>query len=298
MFAVRYEQYGDASVLGTADLPEPHAGDGQIRIAVQSTAVNPMDCKLRAGMFAETMPQTFPVIPGSEASGVVDEIGRGVTGVAVGDEVFGIGRATSAEFAVLDHWALKPASLDWQQAAGVSVGVETAARVLAALGIQPGQTLLIDNASGAVGQAAAQLAQPYGVTVIGTASEGNHARLRELGVIPVTYGPGLPQRVAGATDKKVDVAIDAAGRGSLPELIEITGSAAKVITIADFTAPELGVAVSGTPSAWDALQRAADLAADGKYTVEIDKGYHFNDAADAHRHVEAGHTHGKTVFGG
>jgi NADPH:quinone reductase-like Zn-dependent oxidoreductase len=297
MFAVRYEQYGDPSVLGTGDMPEPHAGDGQIRITVYSSAVNPMDCKVRSGMFAETNPQSFPVIPGTEASGVVDEIGPGVTGVKVGDEVFGVGSGTAAEYAVLDHWAVKPAALGWQQAAGVSVGVETAARVLAALGIQQGQTLLIDNAAGSVGQAAAQLCRPYGVTVIGTASEDNHARLREIGVIPVTYGPGLPQRVAEATGNKVDLAIDAAGHGSLGELIEITGSADQVITIADFGAPELGVAVSAEPGAWDGLQRAADLAAEGNYTVAVDKGYHFNDAAAAHRHVEAGHGSGKTVFG-
>jgi NADPH:quinone reductase-like Zn-dependent oxidoreductase len=180
------------SVLGTGDLPEPHAGAGQIRIAVQAAAVNPMDCKLRSGMLAEMMPQNFPVIPGSEAAGVVDEVGPGVTDVAVGDEVFGIGKATSAEFAVLGHWAPKPASLDWQQAAGVAVAAETAARVLSALGIQPGQTLLIDNASGSVGQAAAQFARPYDVTVIGTASEDNHPRLRELGVIPSPMARAWP----------------------------------------------------------------------------------------------------------
>jgi NADPH:quinone reductase-like Zn-dependent oxidoreductase len=100
------------------------------------------------------------------------------------------------------------------------------------------------------------------------------------------------------TDAKVDVAIDAAGHGSLPELIEITGSASKVITIADFSAPSLGVALSTEPSSWDALQRAADLAAEGKYTVAIDGGFHFNDAAKAHDRVEAGHTSGEIVFGG
>lgn len=298
MFAVRYEMYGDASVLGTADLPEPHAGKGQIRIAVQATAVNPMDCQLRSGAFSEMMPQTFPVIPGFEAAGLVDEVGPGVTDVAVGDEVFGAGTATAAEFAVLHHWAPKPANLDWQQAAGVAGAAETAARVLSALGVQQGQTLLIDNASGSVGQAAAQFARTDGVTVIGTAGLGNHARLRELGVIPVTYGPGLDERVAAATDAKVDFAIDAAGRGSLLELIAITGSASRVITIADFSGPSLGVAITTEPGSWDALQRAADLAADGTYTVAIDKGYHFNDAAEAHRRVEAGHTSGKVVFGG
>jgi NADPH:quinone reductase-like Zn-dependent oxidoreductase len=298
VFAVRYEQYGDPAVLGTADLPEPHAGEGQIRILVSAAAVNPMDCKVRSGRFAETMPRAFPVIPGSEAAGVVDEVGAGVTDVAIGDAVFGAGTATTAEYAVLAHWARKPDALNWQQAAGTAIAAETAARVLSALGMQPGQTLLIDNASGAVGQAAAQLARPYNVTVVGTASEANHARLREIGVIPVTYGPGLAQRVAAVTGNKIDAALDAAGHGSVPELVEITGTPDKVITIADFSAPRFGVAVSAEPGAWDALQRAADLAAEGKYTVAIDQGYHFNEAAEAHRRVEAGHTVGKVVFGG
>jgi NADPH:quinone reductase-like Zn-dependent oxidoreductase len=297
MFVVRYTQYGDPSVLGTADLPEPHAGPGQIRIQVQAAAVNPMDTKLRSGAFAESMPQTFPVIPGTEASGIVDDVGADVTDVKVGDEVFGIGTATAAEFAVLDRWARKPEAWTWQQAAGASVGAETASRVLEALGIAPNQTIVVDNASGSVGQAIAQLCRPYGVTVIGTAGKDNHDRLRELGVIPVTYGPGLPARVAEVCDQKVDLAVDASGRGSLADLIALTGSAERVITIADFDAGRYGVAISSEPSAWYALQRAADLAAEGHYTVALDGAYHFNDAADAHRRVESGHTQGKVVFG-
>ena len=162
--------------------------------------------------------------------------------------VFGLGTAATAEYAVLDHWARKPDALNWQQAASVAVAAETAARVLAALGMQPGQTLLIDNASGAVGQAATQLARPSGVTVVGTASEANHTRLRDLGVIPVTYGPGLPERVDAATSKTIDAAIDAAGRGSVPELVQLTGSPNKVITIADSTAGRHSVAVNAEPS--------------------------------------------------
>lgn len=131
----------------------------------------------------EVMPVSFPAIDGREASGVVDEVGADVSDVAVGDEVFGfaVGGA-AAEHAILDVFARKPAALDWPQAAGLPVAAETSVRVFNVLGgLHDGQTLVIDGATGGVGTVAVQLARARGARVIGTAGEGNHAFLRELG---------------------------------------------------------------------------------------------------------------------
>jgi NADPH:quinone reductase-like Zn-dependent oxidoreductase len=243
------------------------------------------------------MPLAFPIVPGIEGAGVVDEIGDGVTGFAVGDEVFGIGSGTNAQFAVLDHFAMKPAEWSWQQAAGVAVAAEAGARMLGILQLTTGQTLLVDNASGSVGAALAQFAIARGITVIGTAGEANHERLRTLGVIPVTYGPGMAERVASVWSGPVDAAVDAAGRGSVPELVAITGSASRVVSLADPGAPEHGVEFSTEASGYEGLDEAARLARRGEFVVAVGGEVHFNDAAAAHLRSERGHTAGKIVFG-
>jgi len=296
MLAVTYSEYGDPSVLEVTEVPEPHAGPGQVRIAVRTAGVNPADWKIRSGMFKGHSPATFPVVPGLEAAGVVDEGGDGVTDFRVGNEVFGLGQATSAEFAVLDHFAAKPAALTWEQAGGLALGAETALRGLERLGLTAGQTIVIDGAAGAVGSGAAQFAIADGCTVIGTASPSNHDQLRALGVIPTTYGPGLPERVAALAPGGVDAALDTAGRGSLPDLIQIVGSADKVVTIADFSAAEHGVRVASTQTAFHALPRAAHLAEEGKFTVAIDSEYPLSEAAKAHERSQGGHLHGKIVL--
>src|SRR4051794_13089338 len=129
MRAVTFTDYGGPEVLHVAEAEEPHAGPGQIRIAVRASGVNPIDWKARSGMLREVMPVEFPVIDGYEAAGVVDEVGEGVTGVSAGDEVFGFAVAgAAAEYAVLDDFARKPAGLSWEEAAALPVAVGTSGR--------------------------------------------------------------------------------------------------------------------------------------------------------------------------
>jgi NADPH:quinone reductase-like Zn-dependent oxidoreductase len=297
--AVQFGEYGDPDVLRVADVEEPHAGPGQIRIAVRAASVNPIDWKKRSGMLAEQMPLELPYVLGNDASGVVDEVGDGVEGVAAGDEVFGFtagGHGSNAEYAVLDRWTAKPPELSWEQAGALPVAVETSARVLDLLG--DGETVVINGAAGGVGTAAVQLARERGLRVIGTASEGNHDYLRSLGAEPTTYGDGLVERVrelGGA-----DLAFDAVGFGAIPALIEITGSPDKVVTIADYTAGQYGVRVtgggSGDPNADYALGVAADLAVQGKFSLPVAQTFSFADAAEAQRLSQDGHVRGKLVL--
>src|SRR3954454_12395807 len=119
MKAVTFTDYGGPDVLHVAEAEEPHAGAGQIRIAVRAAGVNPVDWKARSGVMRQAMPVSFPAIDGREAAGVVDELGADVTGVAVADEVFGFAvGAAAAEYAVLDAFARKPPNLAWAEAAG------------------------------------------------------------------------------------------------------------------------------------------------------------------------------------
>ncbi len=186
MKAVRISQFGGPDVLQIVDLPDPHPGPGQVRIAVRAAGVNPSDWKKRQGLMDSELPQTM----GYEAAGVVDEIGEGVSGVAVGDRVFGFSAegAAQAELAVLSWYAPIPPSLDFAGAAALPAAVETATRALDQLGVGSGSTLLINGASGSVGSAAVQLAVVRGARVIGTASPANHDYLRSLGAEPVAYG--------------------------------------------------------------------------------------------------------------
>jgi NADPH:quinone reductase-like Zn-dependent oxidoreductase len=300
MKAVTFTEYGDPEVLHVADVEEPHPGPGQIRIAVRAAGVNPVDWKARSGVMRDVMPVSFPAIDGREAAGIVDEVGRDVTGVTVGDEVFGfaVGGA-AAEHAILDDVARKPAGLSWEEAASLPVAVETSVRVFTVLGgVREGQTLVINGAAGGVGAAAVQLARARGARVIGTASERNHEFLRSLGAEPTTYGEGLVERVRALAPDGVDLAFDTAGQGGVPDLITLTGDPARVASIADFSAAALGVKVTGGGDfrAAEALGEAAALIEAGRLRVPVAQTFAFTQAADAHRISQDGHVRGKLVL--
>src|SRR3954454_4445057 len=300
MKAVTFTEYGDADVLHVADAEEPHAGPGQVRIAVRAAGVNPIDWKARSGVMRDFMPVRFPAIDGREAAGVVDEVGEGVSGVAAGDEVLGfaVGGA-AAEYAVLDDFVPKPAGLAWEEAAGLPVAVETSVRVFNVLGgLGEGQTIVINGAAGGVGSAAVQLAKARGARVIGTASERNHEFLRSLGAEPTTYGEGMVERIRALAPEGVDLAFDTAGKGAIPDLIELTGDPAKVAAIADFSAAALGAKVTGGDDgrAPGALEEAAALIENGELRLPVAEAFPFDRAGDAHRASEGGHVRGKLVL--
>lgn len=295
MRAVQYVEHGGPEVLRVVDVEEPHAGPGQVRIGVKAVGVNPVDWKLRQGRF----PAPLPRIPGSDVAGVVDEIGAGVSGVSLGDAVFGFTVGGGyAQYAVLEHFAAKPAAMSFEEAAGIPVPAETAVRVLDLLGVAAGDTLLINAAAGGVGTAAVQLARARGVTVIGTASQANHEFLRSLGATPTTYGERLIERIRQLAPQGVDYAFDAAGRGALPDLIAITGSSQRVVTIADPEAEKYGVRFTGGGEgrSYHALALAAELYERGEFSVPIARTFRLEEAAEAHRISEDGHVRGKLVL--
>ncbi|QEU89942.1 NADP-dependent oxidoreductase [Streptomyces kanamyceticus] len=295
MKKVSFAEFGGPDVLRLTDAEEPHAGPGQIRIAVRAAGVNPVDWRIREGQFHEVRPLELPAGIGLDAAGVVDEVGEGVDGVEVGDQVFGEGAETYAEFAVLSAWARMPERLTFEEAAGYPSVVETALRVIRESGVRPGQTLLVSGASGGVGSAVLQIAGDRGITVIGLAGAANQDYLRDLGARATTYGDGWVERVRALGT--VDAALDLAGSGVIRELVELTGDPRKVISIADLGAPELGVRFSGVAgSVPDALTEAVGLIARGKLHIPVEKSYALADAAAAHIDSQAGHTRGRRVI--
>ncbi len=314
MRAVQFTEYGPPNVVHVAEVAEPHAGPGQVRIAVRASGISPGETYLRSGVWRDRVPLTFPYRTGFDAAGVVDEIGSDVTGVDVGDEVFGMttmtARAANADFAVLAAWAPKPSGWSWEEAGGAGGGVETGTRVLDRLGVGAGDTVLLQGAAGGTGTIAVQLAVARGARVIGTASERNHDFLRSLGAEPTTYGAGLGDRVRALAPDGVDAVFDCAG-GALPDLIAIAGGTARVVTIADFTAASHGVhlshgapvdvtgarlATAADPPAVHGLAVAVALAGEGRLRVPVAAAFPLAEAAAAHELSETRHARGKIVL--
>jgi NADPH:quinone reductase-like Zn-dependent oxidoreductase len=220
-----------------------------------------------------------------------------VTGVRIGDEVFGAAQHATAERAVLDVWHPKPAAMSWAEAGALSMAVETATRGLDLLGLSAGETLLVNGAAGGVGLSAVQLALGRGLVVVGTCGPGNVEHLQGLGARATTYGPGLAERLASLEIGTVDGALDVAGVDALRELLALTGSPERVVSIGDGTAPALGIrfTTGAEGRAFHGLAEAAALAEEGRFRLPVAGAWPLEQAAEAHRASERGHVLGKYV---
>ena len=298
MKAVQFSAYGGPQVVRLVEVEEPHAGPGQVRIAVRAAGVNPSDWKRREGLYRDFEDVTFPAGFGVEASGIVDEIGPGVASVLVGDPVFGFGENTMAQYALLSHWAHKPDDLSFEVAGGLPVIVDTATRALDEVGVRSGQTLLVSGAAGGIGSAVLQFARLRGISVIGTASAPKHDYLRGLGALPTTYGPGLTARVRELAPQGVEAALDLAGSGVIPELIEIVGDASHVLSVADFSAEQHGAKFShGPPKDPERiLADVARLCSQGLFRLHVDRVFPLEQVAEAQEVSAQGRVTGKLVI--
>ncbi len=298
MRALQFTSYGGPEVLQWAEAPEPHAGPGQVRIAVRAASVNPIDWKVLAGMTSGGQPLDGVGYLGYDAAGVVDEVGEGVTGVSVGAEVLGLGRNAQAELAVLDTWAVKRASVDWAVAAGASLVGETAERGLRLLDVTSGDTLFVDGGAGGVGAVAVQLAIARGARVIASAGEANHGYLREIGAVPVQYGEGVGDRVRAAAETGVDAVFDVAGKTPVEELVALVPTPSQVVSIANFAAGESGARVTGggqDSRPVEALAEVSDRLVSNELVIKV-QTFPFDRAAEAYRISREGHVRGKLVL--
>ena len=298
MRALTYTEHGGPAVLHVTDIPEPHARPGQVRVRVAAAGLNPIDWKLFGGLMGGDAP-TGPTVPGFDAAGVVDEVGEGVTGVAVGDDVFGVGTGTQAELAVLTAWAPKPAALDWSVAAAAPTALETGERVLRLVGVQPGQTLFVAGGAGGVGAVLVQVAVARGITVVASAGEDNQGYLHEIGAVGVRYGDGLVDAVRAAAPGGVDAVADVAGKTPAAALFALAPSHDKVISIANFDlAAEGALVTSGGPGEShpaEALAEGAALLRESRVVIKV-QTFPLDRAAEAYATSLSGHVRGKLVL--
>jgi NADPH:quinone reductase-like Zn-dependent oxidoreductase len=309
--AVVANGYGGPEVLEVVEEELAPPGPGQVRIEVRAAGVNPADVKAYSGIWG-TDPSALPKRLGYEAAGVVTAVGPDASGplgpVSVGDEVIGyrINGAYASEVVVpADAVVPKPDSLDWAPAGGLLLCGATAYHALEAAGVGEHDTVLVHGGSGGVGLMAVQLGRLRGARVIATASERNHALLRELGAEPVTYGAGLLDRVRELAPDGVDAALDLVGTDEAMDVSLALVDRDRIATIANFArAPKEGVRLLGSgPGAdpGDELRQAVrpeltQLAGAGRLRVVVAATFLLAQAADAHRLVAGGHTTGKVVL--
>jgi NADPH:quinone reductase-like Zn-dependent oxidoreductase len=304
MRAVRFDQYGDVDVLDIVDVAAPVAGEGQVVVRVEATAINPGEAAIRSGALHERWPATFPSGEGSDLAGVVTEVGPGVDGVSIGDDVIGYTdeRASHAELVAVDagHLTPRPAAVPWEVAGSLYVVGATAYAAVRAVGLREGDVVVVSGAAGGVGTLVVQLARNAGATVIGLASEDHHDWLREHGALPVPYGEGVAERIHAAAAGTVDAFIDLFGSGYVELALELGVAPERIDTIADPTAPERhpGVKIDGNMAGAspETLAELAALIAEGRLEVPIARVYPLAEVREAYTELERRHTLGKIVL--
>jgi NADPH:quinone reductase-like Zn-dependent oxidoreductase len=300
--AVQFSEYGGVDVLEVVEVPVPEPGRGEALVQVKAAGINPGEAKIRQGLLHSLWPATFPSGEGSDLAGIVTKTGNGVAGFAAGDEVIGYtdNRASHAEYAVVasEHLTRRPAGVPWEAAGSLYVAGCTAYAAVRAVALTSGDTVVVSGAAGGVGCLTVQLATLAGATVIGLASERHHDWLRSKGVIPVTYGDGVADRIRAAAPK-TDAFIDTFGAGYVRLALDLGVSPDRIDTIANFAAvQEFGVKAEGNAAGASAstLAELAGLVAAGKLEVPIAATFPLEAVRDAYRQLEEGHTRGKIVL--
>jgi NADPH:quinone reductase-like Zn-dependent oxidoreductase len=292
-------QVGEGGTLSVREMPVPQPGAGEVLIKVRAAGVNPVDWKSAGGRVGQ--------VPGSDAAGVIDTLGAGVSGWKVGDEVLGVARQSGsyAEYAVVPVSVLarKPSALTFEQAAGVPIAGDTAYRALHEAGnIKAGQKVLIHGAAGGVGSAAVQIAKAAGAQVIGTASSNNREFLQSIGV---DYFFDYRAQPFEKAFNNVDLVLNTANAETNARSIGIVRKGGTLVSVVG-PPDEAACAAAkircvrpdrstGASSA-DLLARVVELADAGKYRVYVEAIYPMAEAAKAWEKSRDGHTRGKLII--
>ena len=313
MKAIVFDRFGGPDVLRVSAMPTPEPAEGEVRIAVVATSVNPVDWKVREGLLQERMPHELPIIPGWDAAGTIDSLGASVTGFRVGDRVWAYCRkptikwGTYAEFVTMDAAAVArmPPKLDFASAAAMPLVGLTAWQALFDVGhVIAGQTLLVHGGSGGIGSLAIQLGRHAGARVVTTARPENHDYVRGLGAeAAIDYTAG--DWVAAArriVPEGFDAVLIAVGGEAVREgygvlrpggiLVSITGApdaaeAERHCVRAEY----LFVSPSGHQ-----LAELGTLVENGSVKPPLIEELPLASAAEAQRRSAAGHVRGKLVL--
>lgn len=298
---VRIDEFGGPEVLRVEVEEQPEAARGEVRVRVLVAGLNPVDWKIfRGGPTAATYNAVPPCGNGNDFSGVVDEVGSGVTGISEGDAVFGGKRMQAqADWVVIDASRIvrKPAALPFEQAGALDIAGRTAMASVRSLDLTDADTVLISAAAGGVGVLAAQLARRAGATVVGTASEANHEFLRGLGVTPVAYGEGLLDRLLEAAPTYT-AALDNSGPITIDVALKLGVPGPRINTIAarGHRADRGITGIGGVEARPGDLEELADLIAGGDIVLPIDSVFALERVREAYEHLMTGHVRGKVVL--
>jgi NADPH:quinone reductase-like Zn-dependent oxidoreductase len=301
--AVRFDHYGGRDVLNVVDVEAPVPGAHEVLVRVKAAGINPGESKIREGMLDSRFPATFPSGEGSDLAGVVDAVGEDVSAFQVGDEVIGFtdNRASHAELVVVEaeHLTRRPPNVPWEVAGSLFVAGATAWAMVRAVHPSSQDTVVVAGAAGGVGSIAAQLARRAGATVIGLASEANHAWLKGHGVIPVTYGDGVEARIRDAAGGPIDAFLDTVGGDYVELALSLGVEPPRIDTIANFEAADrYGVKMDGNAAGASAevLAELAGLIDRGELEIPIAGVYPLADVRAAYEQLEQGHTRGKIAL--
>lgn len=321
MWAVVQDRYGEADVLHRVRVARPAAGTGEVLVRVRAAGLDRGTWHLMTGkpylMRVAGLGLRGPRdrVPGRDLAGTVAAVGAGVRDVAVGDEVFGVGRGSFAEYAVAraDKLARKPASLSFEQAAVVPNSGATALQALTDHGrLEPGQRVLVIGASGGVGSYAVQLAAALGGEVTGVASTAKLDLVRALGAAHVV---DYTREDFADTGQRYDLVLDIAGNPGLRRLRRALTPTGTAVIVGGENGGDLTGGMTRTLRALAVSrltrqrfasfinqERASDLARlaalidTGQVTPSIDRSYPLDRVPEALRHLAAGRVRGKVVI--
>ena len=311
MRAFALDSFGEPGSI--RELPTPQPVDGQVLVRVQAAGVNPFDAVVAQGYIKDLMEHRFPLIPGHDAAGVVEAVGDGVDGLAVGDAVFGavgkpyLGEGTYAQATTMSVGSVwpKPSWLDFPQAAAVPLSGATALTLLEAVALGAGERLLVLGASGGVGSFLVQLAAQREAQVVGVCSGPNAKSAPRLGAADVIdyttdeVGEVLRARYPDGVDTIVDLVGEKAALTALGEQLGPGGRVASAVDAADVEEfAKRGIRAANVAS-WltsEQLGQLARLLEDGSLRLPEIHAVGFEEAADALAKIATKHTRGKLVL--
>jgi NADPH:quinone reductase-like Zn-dependent oxidoreductase len=296
--AVRFDNFGDPSVLYLAEVPLEEPAPGEVRVGLRAAGLNPVDYKIRRG--GSRYQVTLPATAGRELAGVVEAVGEGVSRLHVGDEVFGtipVGAFADEVTIEESYFALLPAGVSAEVAGGLALAGQTAWDVLESQPLEAGQTVVVSACAGGVGSILSQLSVGRGLRVLGTASDANAEWLRSIGVTPVRYGEGLASRLrAAASGEPIAAVFDLHGAETIEAALALGVPADRINTNAMADEPYGIRHVGRGATILDTLGRLAALVAAGSLIVPIAGVFRLDEVREAFERLEQGHLRGKIVL--
>lgn len=313
MRAMAISEFGGPEKLRRFDLPRPRPAKGEVLVRVVAAGVNPVDGKIREGQLAATFPHAFPLIPGWDAAGVIEEFGEGATRFRKGDRVWTYARKAVVQWGCYAEYvavpessvALMPSKLLYEEAAGVPLAALTAYQCLFARGgIGKGSRLLVHAAAGGVGHFAVQLAADAGAFVLGTAGPRNQEFVLGLGArVVVDYEKDdFVEVVRREAPDGLDFALCCLDEPILERTLPLMKAGGRLVSIT--VPPDGGIAAASKVFAYhhfvepdaEQLGLLARLVDRGRLKPHVQKIYPLAEAIDAQTTVAGGHVRGKLVL--